>query len=266
MKWPIIMHVNYCEQGQTIPEMCQKAVKWGYDGIEFRGESSDPAMTSEEYIDTIARAVKSSGLKHVVLGGGGRITSLEESMKFYKLAAKNFKLTVCNMAVGMIPGGSAVATKEDWQKGVDHLKILAKIAQEVGFKFALEIHMNYLHDLPVSTMRLLEMLDNPAVGANLDFGNIVYLQDTLTIEDTVSMLGENLYYVHLKNSYKLKDGSRFATNLADGTINHREYLKVLDKYGYEGFLCIEAPRAGDREWFAQQDIAYLKTLMDELGL
>ena len=38
------------------------------------------------------------------------------------------------------------------------------------------------------------------------------------IEDTVSMLGENLYYVHLKNSYKLKDGSRFATNLAYGTI------------------------------------------------
>ena len=110
------------------------------------------------------------------------------------------------------------------------------------------------------------MLDNPAVGANLDFGNIVYLQDTLTIEDTVSILGKNLYYVHLKNSYKLKDGSRFATNLADGTINHREYLKVLDKYGYKGFLCIEAPRAGDREWFAQQDIAYLKTLMDELGV
>ncbi len=262
MKWPIIMHVNFCEQGQTIPEMCQKAVEWGYDGIEFRGKSS--TMSSEEYIDAIARAVKSSGLKNVVFGGP-RITDPEEGMKFYKLAAKNFKLTVCNMAVGMIPGGSAVATKQDWAKGVEDLKMLAKIAEEVGFKFALEIHMGYLHDLPASTMRLLEMLNNPAVGANLDFGNIVYLQDTLTIEDTVAMLGKNLYYVHLKNSYKLPAG-RTAAGLADGAINHREYLKVLDKYGYKGFVCIEAPRAGDREWFARQDIAYLKALMDELGL
>ena len=36
MEWPIIMHVNYCEQGQTIEEICEKAVKWGFDGVEFR--------------------------------------------------------------------------------------------------------------------------------------------------------------------------------------------------------------------------------------
>ena len=61
-------------------------------------------------------------------------------------------------------------------------------------------------------------------------------------------------------------GQGLQQTLLMAQLNHREYLKVLDKYGYEGFLCIEAPRAGDREWFAQQDIAYLKTLMDELGL
>ena len=36
MRPPIIMHVNYVEQGQTVDEMCRKAVDWGFDGVEFR--------------------------------------------------------------------------------------------------------------------------------------------------------------------------------------------------------------------------------------
>ncbi|MCK9266815.1 sugar phosphate isomerase/epimerase [bacterium] len=260
MKWPIIMHVNYCEQGQTIPEMCHKAVEWGYDGIEFRG--THPTMSSEEYLDAIESAVKSSGLKKVLFGGPS-VTDFEEAMKFYKIANEKFNLTVCNMAVGRIPGGSAVASSDDWKKGVEDLKLCAKIATEVGFKFALEIHMGYLHDLPESTMRLLDMLNDPAVGANLDYGNIVYLEDTITIEDSISIVSEKLYYVHLKNSYKLPFG-RVATGLADGAINHRDYLKALKKYNYKGLLCIEAPRPGDREWFAREDIAYLKTLIEEI--
>ncbi len=61
-------------------------------------------------------------------------------------------------------------------------------------------------------------------------------------------------------------GQGLQQTLLMAQLNHREYLKVLDKYGYEGFLCIEGPRAGDREWFAQEDIVYRKTLMDELGV
>ncbi len=30
------MHINYCEQGQTIPEICEKAASWGFSGVEFR--------------------------------------------------------------------------------------------------------------------------------------------------------------------------------------------------------------------------------------
>ena len=54
MSLPIIMHVNYCEQGQTIPEMCRKAVGWGYDGIEFRRYRRGVEETTEQYLDTIA--------------------------------------------------------------------------------------------------------------------------------------------------------------------------------------------------------------------
>jgi len=38
----------------------------------------------------------------------------------------------------------------------------------------------------------------------------------------------------------------------------------LKEAGYDGPLCIEAPRNGDREWFAKADITYLKLLMQDL--
>jgi sugar phosphate isomerase/epimerase len=56
-----------------------------------------------------------------------------------------------------------------------------------------------------------------------------------------------------------------ATGLGDGEINTRHLLRLLSAMGYTGPLCLEGPRAGDREWFAQQDIAYLRRLLAELS-
>jgi len=35
--------------------------------------------------------------------------------------------------------------------------------------------------------------------------------------------------------------------------------------GHDGPICVEAPRSGDREWFAQQDPAYLGSVLRDLG-
>jgi hypothetical protein len=33
---------------------------------------------------------------------------------------------------------------------------------------------------------------------------------------------------------------------------------------FSGPICIEAPRAGDREWFAREDMNYLQSLLNDL--
>jgi len=52
--------------------------------------------------------------------------------------------------------------------------------------------------------------------------------------------------------------------LGDGVINNREFLHILKSKEYQGPFCIEAPRQGDREWFAKQDIAYIRTLLESI--
>ena len=88
-----------------------------------------------------------------------------------------------------------------------------------------------------------------------------------TLDDAIKVCGERIYYVHLKNSCSVRGApGRIPTGLGDGEINTRHLLRLLRASGYEGPLCLEGPRPGDREWFAQADIAYLKRLLADLGM
>ena len=286
MALPIIMHVNYCEQGQTIPEMCRKAVGWGYDGIEFRRHRRGEEETPEQYLDTIASAAEASGLKHVLFGGPGvelmqedaaiRGAQVEEGILFYRLAGERLNLTVCNIMAGTLRSsdpnagsahhlhGSGAASAQHYTWAAEGFRELGAVAEEIGFRLAFEIHMGYVHDLPSPTMKLLDMIGSPFVGANLDYGNMVYFPSVSINRRDRFHAGEKLFMVHLKNSMPAGDG-RNAVGLGDGIINHREYLLALKRSGFSGPLCIEAPRQGDREWFAQQDIAYLRSVLRDLA-
>ena len=53
MSYRVIMHINYCEQGQEIEDICSKAIDWGFDGVEFRRRRSGVEETTEEYLDRL---------------------------------------------------------------------------------------------------------------------------------------------------------------------------------------------------------------------
>lgn len=284
---PIIMHVNYCEQGQTLDEICQKAIEWGFDGVEFRGKRSGIEEAQEDYLNSLASAVEKSGLKNVIFGyyphnlmstdRDVRAEEVEKAVNFFRSASQKFKLTVCNVFSGAlvnsdksIPNydydrhGSFAATEEQWLWAASAYSVIGREAEKLGIKLAFETHMNYIHDLPGQAAKLAAMVNSPAVGVNLDYGNAVYFKKAPSIKEAIEVVGDKLYYVHLKNSIGVRDGSRFPVGLGDGEINHREYLKLLKKKGYTGPIAIEGPRPGDREYFARQDLAYFKMLMEEI--
>ena len=294
MNNPIIMHVNYCEQGQTLDEMCRKAVSWGFEGIEFRRVSKALGYDNQEkYLDDMAKAVEASGLKYPIIGAptaelmgpdaDNRKKEIDEAVKFFSSALKRFPLTVVNCFSGSLLNsdkntpygnyqlhGSFIATDEQWKQAAEGYKILGKFAEENNFKFAFETHMCYLHDIPQAAKKLTNMVASPAVGVNLDYGNAVYFEskNILPIGQTISHLGKSLFYLHLKNSVATPgtDNKRMPTALADGEINHREYLRHVKKSGFSGPICIEAPRAGDREWYAVKDLEYIKSVIADLTM
>ena len=288
MNQPIIMHVNYVEQGQTVDEMVERAVRFGFDGIEFRRKRANVDETPEQYVDAIASAQKKHGMKVVCFGGPGanlmqpdageRRKALDEYIAFWRLAVKRFDMSVNNCFSGSLLNpdksvpyrectrhGSYIATDDHYAWAAEGYRELGDVAAELGFQLAFETHMAYLHDSPAPTWKLLQMIDKPAVGVNLDYVNITALPDQPSLEETINLFGDKLFYVHLKNTYVTDSGDRLRVGLGEGQVNNREFLRLLKKTGYAGPLCIEAPRPGDREWYAQQDLAYLKSVLNDLG-
>jgi len=289
MSYPIIMHVNYCEQGQTIMEICQKAVQWGFDGVEFRRKRTGVEETTEDYLNELEAGVKASGLKHVLFGypgpllikedAGERAREVEEAVAFYRHVHERFGVRTVNLLTGALHNpdksipyfeytrhGSFIATEEQWQWQVQGCQQMADALADLDIRFGFETHMVYLHDTIEAATKLVEMIDRPSIGVNLDYGNMLEFQQRPSLAEAVRGLGSRIHYVHLKNSAPLRKGAgRLPTALSDGEINNREFVRLLMEIGYDGPICVEAPRPGDREWFARQDIAYLRSVLEELG-
>lgn len=292
----IIMHVNYGEitfnhfGKNSIDDVCKLASETGFNGIEFRYnppvELSD--YSYEEYITEISRCKKKHGLKRIILCMNmpdasdplkeKREQNINNILERVKIANDLCQSDIFNTYAKEIKSsdtsvpsdsyefhGSYSATDKDWELTVESFKILGEKLSSLGVKFAFETHMNYIHDIPSSTIKLVNLIDSPSIGINMDYGNTVYFPDQPDVEKTIEIYKNKLFYTHLKNSNPVPVSlKRFPCALSEGEINHRIYLKKLKEIGYKGPIGIEAPRPGDREWYALCDFNYAKKLIEEI--
>ncbi len=285
---PILLHINYFEQGQGIEEACRQALELGGDGIEFRRRPSSVRCAGKEleYLDEVSSALDRYPLRCVSFGGPGvdlmssdpvvRENELKMAEAFFRKAASRFPLTVVNTFTGVLinpdktlpPGeswrhGSAIATDEQWENAIDGFKRMGTLAGELSFRFAFETHGCYLHDTVDSVMRLVDSVNSDHVGVLWDEANLMIFPQHGGIDQVIAKTGRKLFYAHLKNF--LVPPSRFlaVSSLGGGIINIREQVRKLIASGYAGPLCIEAPRPGDRLQFAREDLVYLRGLLEE---
>ena len=292
----IIMHINYAERGfncfgkQSIDDICRFAAETGFDGIEFRGAPPKDItdMSFKEYVTKIAEAKKKYGLSDILFGIGVkectnpdndvRKNDIAEAIEKAKIVRELCETKICNtysvalrspIATVPFPGyefhGSAVATPEQWEMIADAYRQIGEELEKIDLRFAFETHMNYVHDLPAQAKKLVDMIDSPAVGINMDYGNTYLFPSFPTLEDTIDIYGDKLFYTHLKNYITIPGATKkMPASLDGGEINHRAYLEKLRDIGFSGPIGIEAPRPGDRLWFARNDLAYAKQLMSEI--
>lgn len=289
-----IMHVNYGEVSggnygnRTVDDVCRLAAETGFDGIEFRAEipKTNKELTFDEYISEIAAGKKKYGLSEILFGIGvsqasnpdmdERKKSIEKACEIAKAVNDKCGTTICNCFAKSIKSkiagvdygqydfnGSAAATIEDWQLTVDAFQQVAKVIEPLGMKFAFETHMGYIHDLPAPAKELADKIGSPNIGINMDYGNTVYFRQFPGVEETIDLYGDKLFYTHLKNSVKIPGASKnHPVALSEGMINHRVYLAKLKEVGFTGPIGIEAPRPGDRAYFAKNDLEYVKSIMN----
>ncbi len=282
---PVIMHINYCEQGQSLPDAIAKAARWGFDGIELRGRCRQ-GTPQKEYIQGAIEALKASGLKVPVVALSYRVDledtaakarELEETLMSVKMLGEAFpgmlfnafSSPVLNPSNAAEPTqyeyhGSAIATDKVFQANVEYYQAVADAVKAFDGTIAFETHGFYLHDTIAASVRLVESIGRDNVGINLDLANQYYFPKAPAIDDCLQGIKQHLKYVHLKNHF-IAGGVRkpIPCSLADGVINNRILLNACWQAGYKGPVCIESPRPGDREFFAREDLAYVRSLLEE---
>ncbi len=260
--------------------MFQKARTLGADGMELR--LNEASYSGETYWEELLAAQDKHPLRCLSFGTILNLTSpdsfvREESVASWARAiaflAPRLPLTVLNVLTGRLENpdvspfecerhGSHLQTPEIFAAQAAGLKLVAEAADSLGVRIALETHQGFCHDLAKPAAELVDAVNSPRVGVLLDYGNMIGFKPVPDLEEVVKTLGSRIFYLHLKNSFFTGNRPPVRCGLADGAINHRWYLDLVrEQTGALPPICIEAPRPGDREYFAVQDLAYVRSLM-----
>lgn len=149
---------------------------------------------------------------------------------------------------------------------VDWFKEAVKVAEEYDVKLAVENHIDYTAD---ECLEILERVDSPYLGLNLDTGNFLRLLDDPV--EGARKLADRTYATHIKDLKPVAgvDAREWyffsATPVGDGLVNNQKIAQYLYDAGYEGFLAVETdslhPDYENQEFEAvAQSVANLKRI------
>ena len=147
-----------------------------------------------------------------------------------------------------------VFTDEEWRLTAEGYNELAEIAAQKGMRVTLHHHMGTGIQTPAEIDRFMTMT-NDNVGLLYDTGHIYYSEGSQQVMlDVLTQHLPRIFHVHLKdvrdsvvaevraNSLSFLDGVKKGTFTVpgDGVIDFKPVFKILDDYGYKGWMVVEA--------------------------
>ena len=266
-----------------------KVKEIGFDGIEL------PAMNlADAAVDTLRAELEDAGVPCVAIRGGGgaahpRVAAankkrMEDAVHF----AAKVGASVVNSTVTTPPrepgkkgtyrgesvsqGSSRYASEADYERTASAVTDVANVAAALGVEISIEVHQNSIADNSWSALHLLGLIDAPNVGINPDLGNIYWTYDIPeeSCEDAIVALAPHVNYWHCKSLYRvhipdLETAIYVQAPLPDGEIDYRFAIAALLDADYDGYLAIEGVRYGDGFHQDGRSVAYVKSVLAELG-
>jgi len=296
--------------------ICQKASQWGYDGIELPcwGDhfNVQKALTDDKYCQGRHDLLGKYGLKcwaisnHLVgqlvldilddrtddwvpaeIRGNSekkRDWAIRE-MKDTARAAAKLGVKVVNGFTGSsiwhllysFPPVSDKTIADGFKLLADRWNPILDVFQEVGVKFALEVHPTEIaFDLYSAQTALEAMGHRPEFGFNFDPSHLIWqMVDPVAF---IRAFPERIYHVHVKDAARTLDGKTGILgshlNFGDprrgwdfrspgrGQVDFEEIARALNTIGYDGPLSVEWEDPGmDREYGAAEAATFVKTRM-----
>jgi sugar phosphate isomerase/epimerase len=247
--WAISQHlVGQCVADDPIDERHQSILPprlWG------DGDPEGVRQRAAEELKNTARAAAAFGVK-VVPGFTG--SSIWKYLYFF-------------------PPTSGEMIDAGYKDFADRWNPILDVFDEVGVRFALEVHPTEIAYDIITAKRTLEALGNrEAFGFNFDPSHLVWQQVSPT--RFIQEFPDRIYHVHIKDAAVTLDGYSgiLASHLNFGTahrgwdfrspghgdVNFEEIIRELNRIGYDGPLSVEWEDSGmDREFGAEESVEFV---------
>lgn len=153
-----------------------------------------------------------------------------------------------------------------WQKAVSRIRELGQHAAEVGLEVSLEMYEDTYLGTADSAVRFVTDVDCPAVGLNLDLGNLIRLHRP--IEHWLVMLEKTVPYAkywHVKNYMRDEDPDTgtivtMPVPMESGLISYRLAIKMAIAAGFRSAFLVEH-YGGDGLSVCARNREYLRTIL-----
>lgn len=171
--------------------------------------------------------------------------------------AHNMGLPAIITHLGFIPENPTDPTFHEVVVAVRHI---AMHLQKLGLEFWFETGQ----ETPVTMLRLIQNVDMPNLGINLDPANLILYGKGNPI-DALDVFGNYVRNVHAKDGLYPTDPMRLGNEVkvGEGRVRFPEFVKRLDEIGFTGEFIIEREITGPQQ---QKDIAetvaYLRKLLN----
>ena len=243
MKYGVI---HYNAPGDTFEEFLQYASETGFDSVEvalkdvWDPDKGEPEQQAEE----AKVLLEKYGIEASALAAGNDFVQLDEEQ--IKAQVERME-RICKLA--KVIGADCLRTEggqpkdsvpeEKWAEAMaECLRRCLEFCEPMQIGLAVDNH-GYVTNDPDVMLKMLDLVESPWVGTNLDTMNYRWWGNELEKIDWVyEQVAARTLHTHLKDG----TGSRqnyVGAALGDGEINLKHVVDCLLKAGYKGVWCAE---------------------------
>ena len=225
----------------------------GYDGIEVNapgGNQQEIKAASEATGLPIHGVVCSTHWKHLLSDPDPAVRA--KGLEGFQAAIRAAHFYGAS-SVLLVPGKVKKGTtyEEAWQRSLPEIRKALPLAKELGIKIALENVWNDFLTTPEGTLKYIQELNSPLVGAYFDVGNTVRYNDPSTWP---SVLGNKIFKLDVKEYKRQPEGGNvwkgFKSKITTGDNDWPAVCRELKKINYSGWATAEVG-GGDAKRLAE---------------
>lgn len=228
----------------------------GYNFVEICLEESEVLKGEKDKVEEVKSLLKENNLKASISYHGDKVPLAKKIENTYKAIDFAGKLSVDTVIINsetVEPGKE----KEQFRDLVSRYQNFCKYAGEKNIKLAVEPEPDLvIHGLK-ETLQLLEEVNSPYLGVNLDIGH-AYITDN-DLNKVINELQDSLIYTHLEDI-----SGKVHQHLlpGEGDINFEELIKSLEDIEYEGPLVFDLFGMEENQIeYAKKAYSYINTII-----